>query len=38
MTERSPLLPLVLKYFEQDTVGAAHSLERMDEGEAVEEC
>jgi magnesium transporter len=36
MTEKSPLLPLVEKFFEHDTVAAAHSLERMAEEEAVE--
>lgn len=36
MTEHSPLLPLAQKYFEQDIVGATHSLEMMDEMEAIE--
>jgi len=36
MTEQSPLLPLVQKYFEHDTAAAAHGLERMTEDEAVE--
>ncbi len=36
MTEQSPLLPLVQKYFEQDTRAAAHGLESMTEEEAVE--
>jgi magnesium transporter len=35
MAESGSLLPLVRKYFEQDTQGAAHSLERMSEEEAV---
>lgn len=35
MTEESSLLPLVRKFFEYDTVAAAHSLERMAEDEAV---
>lgn len=36
MTEESPLLPLVQKYFEQDMRAAAHGLESMTEEEAVE--
>lgn len=36
MTDATPLLPLVRKYFERDTEGAAHSLETMDEEEAVQ--
>ena len=36
MAEHSPLLPLAQKYFEQDIVGATHSLEMMDENDAIE--
>ncbi|MBU1209092.1 MAG: hypothetical protein KKH04_19565 [Proteobacteria bacterium] len=36
MAERSPLLPLVQNYFERDIAGATHSLEMMDEDEALE--
>lgn len=35
MVTRTPLLPLVHKFFEVDTVAAAHSLETMDESEAL---
>ena len=35
MTTRLPLLPLVQKFFENDPVGAAHSLETMEEEEAL---
>jgi magnesium transporter len=36
MPESNPLLPLVRKYFERDIVAASHSVELMDEDEAVE--
>jgi len=36
MAERSPLLPLVQKYFERDIAGATHGLEMMAEDEALE--
>jgi magnesium transporter len=35
MSSRTPLLPLVQKFFESDPVAAAHSLETMDEAEAL---
>lgn len=35
MTTRTPLLPLVQKFFESDPVAAAHSLETMDEAQAL---
>ncbi len=35
MTMRTPLLPLVQKFFESDPVAAAHSLETMDEAQAL---
>jgi len=35
MSEQEPLLSLVEKYFENDPISAAHSLETMDEDEAV---
>jgi magnesium transporter len=35
MVTRTPLLPLVQKFFETDAVAAAHSLETMDESEAL---
>ncbi len=35
MASRTPLLPLVRKFFETDLVAAAHSLETMDENEAI---
>jgi magnesium transporter len=36
MAKHGPFLPLAKKYFEQDIVGATHSLEMMDENDAVE--
>ena len=36
MPKENPLLPLIRKYFERDIVAASHSLELMDEDEAVE--
>ncbi len=36
MTENSPFLPLVEKFFDHDITAAAHSLERMPEDEAVD--
>jgi magnesium transporter len=36
MAEHGPLLPLAQKYFEQDIVGATHSLEMMDENDVIE--
>lgn len=35
MQPTRPLLPLVQRYFEIDPAGAAHSLETMDDGEAI---
>ena len=36
MAKHGPFLPLAKKYFEHDIVGATHSLEMMDENDAVE--
>jgi magnesium transporter len=36
MAEHGPLLPFAQKYFEQDIVGATHSLEMMEENDAIE--
>lgn len=36
MAKHGPFLPLAKKYFEQDIVGATHSLEMMDENDAIE--
>jgi magnesium transporter len=36
MPENNPLLPIVQRYFERDILAASHSIEVMDEDEAVE--